>query len=52
VTLAEFEQGGGFNGALEMEMQLGLGELANKAGRWPVWRGRHALIVGKAVASG
>jgi hypothetical protein len=52
VALAEFEQGGGFDGALEMQVQLGLGKLADEAGRWPVWRGRHGLIVGKAVASG
>jgi hypothetical protein len=35
-----------------MQVQLGLGELADETGRWPVWRGRHGLIVGKAVASG
>jgi hypothetical protein len=28
-----------------MKVQFGLGELANEAGRWPVWRGRHGLIV-------
>src|SRR5580700_8519757 len=52
MTLAEFNQRRGFDGALKMQVQLGLGKMADEAGWWPVWRGRHGLIVGKAVASG
>jgi len=52
VAFAEFEQSGGFDGTLEMQVELSLGKLADEAGWWPVWRGRHGLIVGKAVASG
>src|SRR5580704_4060786 len=52
MTLAEFNQRRGFDGALKMQVQLGFGKLADEAGWWPVWRGRHGLIVGKAVASG
>jgi hypothetical protein len=28
-----------------MKVQFGLGKLADETGRWPVWRGRHELIV-------
>ncbi len=52
VALAEFEQSGGFNRALEMQVQFGLGELADETGRWPVWRGRHGLIVVREAGEG
>jgi hypothetical protein len=44
-TLAEFEERGGVDCALEMQVKLGLGKLAEEAARQSVEGGGHYLLI-------